>query len=80
MSFVSKILLPSAAFSALFFTACGASDTHSAGRCRASAVQEQPVEITIPADPAAAMETIAKELAAGNGGILWKAMPASYQS
>lgn len=78
MSFVSKILLPSAAFSALFFTACGGSDT-STEDAAASAPQEQPAELAIPADPAAAMEAIAKGLASGNGGILWKAMPASYQ-
>lgn len=78
MSFVSKILLPSAAFSALFFTACGGSDT-STEDAAASAPQEQPAEL-IPADPAAAMEAIAKGLAAGNGGILWEAMPASYQA
>jgi hypothetical protein len=34
----------------------------------------------IPDAPDAAMETIAQELAAGNGGILWQAMPASYQA
>ncbi len=33
----------------------------------------------IPDAPDAAVETIAKELAQGNGGILWQAMPASYQ-
>jgi hypothetical protein len=33
----------------------------------------------IPDEPDAAIETIASELAAGNGGILWQAMPASYQ-
>ena len=32
-----------------------------------------------PEAPDAAVEMIAKELAAGNGGILWEAMPASYQ-
>lgn len=76
MSFVSKILLPSAAFSALFFTACGGSDT-STEDAAASAPEEQTA--TIPAEPAAAMEAIAKGLAAGDGGILWDAMPASYQ-
>ncbi|NBB77883.1 MAG: hypothetical protein GVY36_00290 [Verrucomicrobia bacterium] len=34
----------------------------------------------IPDEPAAAVETIAKELAAGNGGVLWQAMPATYQT
>lgn len=33
----------------------------------------------IPDAPDAAIQTIANELAAGNGGILWQAMPASYQ-
>ncbi len=36
-------------------------------------------EVTIPEAPDAAMKTILSELADGNGGILWKAMPASYQ-
>jgi hypothetical protein len=35
---------------------------------------------TIPDAPDAAVEAIASELAAGNGGILWEAMPASYQA
>ena len=77
MSFVRKIILPGAALSALFFTACGGGDTP------AEASQDAPkevAELTIPSDPAVAIETIAKELASGNGGILWKAMPASYQT
>jgi len=37
-------------------------------------------EVTIPDAPDAAIETIAKELTAGNGGILWQAMPTSYQA
>ncbi|MGZ0708132.1 hypothetical protein ACWPKO_07315 [Coraliomargarita sp. W4R53] len=36
-------------------------------------------EVTIPEAPDAAIETIAQELSDGNGGILWEAMPASYQ-
>lgn len=77
MSFVSKLLLPVAALSVLSFTACGGGD--SSAEESAQSAPEKPVEITIPDDPAAAMELIAQELASGNGGILWKAMPSSYQ-
>jgi hypothetical protein len=34
----------------------------------------------IPDAPDAAIETISQELSAGNGGILWEAMPVSYQT
>ncbi|WP_269526248.1 hypothetical protein [Coraliomargarita parva] len=34
----------------------------------------------IPAEPDAAIEKISREVGAGNTGILWKAMPATYQS
>ncbi|MFQ3224852.1 MAG: hypothetical protein ACI8Z5_001104 [Lentimonas sp.] len=34
----------------------------------------------IPAAPDAAIQTVITEFAQGNGGILWQAMPASYQS
>lgn len=63
--------------SALFFTACGkkADDAASA----AASAPEAPAELTIPDAPDAAMKMIMTELANGNGGILWKAMPASYQ-
>ncbi|MFT5836576.1 MAG: hypothetical protein ACI9ZV_000072 [Candidatus Azotimanducaceae bacterium] len=57
----SKFLVGAAAFSAVFFTACGG------GKGK------------YPDAPDAAVEMIVKELAAGNGGILWQAMPASYQ-
>lgn len=36
--------------------------------------------VTIPDEPSAAVETIARELAAANGGVLWQAMPATYQT
>ena len=37
-------------------------------------------EDPIPAAPDAAIQTVITEFAQGNGGILWQAMPASYQS
>ena len=71
MKSASKILLPGAAFCALLMTACGGSEDAASGA---------PAEVTIPDAPDAAIETIASQLAEGNGGILWKAMPASYQA
>ncbi|HAV13231.1 MAG TPA: hypothetical protein DCX06_07055 [Opitutae bacterium] len=62
---------------ALFFTACGKSDesaTADSGAAEASA------ELVIPDAPDEAMQLIFSELAKGNGGIVWQAMPASYQS
>ncbi|MGJ8640411.1 MAG: hypothetical protein ACSHYA_13575 [Opitutaceae bacterium] len=58
----------------LLFSGCGkpAGDD-------ASAAPASPAEVTIPDAPDAAMKTIFTELADGNGGILWKAMPESYQ-
>ncbi|MEN8661253.1 MAG: hypothetical protein ACN4GF_03035 [Lentimonas sp.] len=58
--------------SALLFIGCGqqADDV---------SVSDLPVEITIPDAPDEAMEVILAELIDGNGGILWQAMPASYQ-
>jgi hypothetical protein len=68
MKTFTKILLPSVALSALLLTACGGNE------------EAAPAEVRIPDAPDAAIETIARELVDGNGGILWKAMPASYQS
>ncbi len=67
MKVTSTILLPGAALCALFMAACGGSD-------------KAPAEVTIPDAPDAAITTIGEQLAEGNGGILWKAMPASYQT
>jgi hypothetical protein len=67
MKVTSKILLPGVALCAFLMTACGGSETESA-------------EVTLPDAPDAAINTIASELVKGNGGILWKAMPASYQT
>ncbi len=71
MKFVSKVLLPGAAACALFFTAC-------ADKAESGETSKQ--EVSIPEAPDAAIELIATELADGNGGILWKAMPSSYQT
>ena len=51
---------------ALFFTACGAGISSTT--------------VTISDEPSAAMQTIADEVTAGNCGILWHAMPTSYQT
>lgn len=67
-----KILLSCAAIAALFFTACGGGESDAETSLEA--------EVIIPDEPAAAIQTIAEEMMAGNGGILWKAMPASYQA
>lgn len=41
---------------------------------------EEAATVTIPDAPDAAIQTVITEFAKGNGGILWQAMPASYQS
>ena len=41
---------------------------------------EEAAAVTIPDAPDAAIQTVITEFAKGNGGILWQAMPASYQS
>ena len=41
---------------------------------------EEAAVVTIPDAPDAAIQTVITEFAKGNGGILWQAMPASYQS
>jgi hypothetical protein len=70
-----KYLPLSLAAGALFFTsACGKQDAASASS------ETTVVEVTIPDAPDEAMKTVFTELAKGNGGILWKAMPASYQT
>ena len=54
--------------SALFMTACGDKG------------EVAPAGVTIPEAPDAAIQTVISEFAQGNAGILWQAMPASYQS
>ena len=41
---------------------------------------EEAATVTIPDAPDNAIQTVIREFAKGNGGILWQAMPASYQS
>ncbi len=41
---------------------------------------EEAATVTIPDAPDNAIQTVITEFAKGNGGILWQAMPASYQS
>lgn len=61
-----------------FLTAC----SDSADTPTEEAVEAVPVEtkVEIPDAPDEAMRTIVAQLAEGNGGILWQAMPASYQT
>ena len=66
MFITHKTFFPSAAMLAVFFTACGAGISST--------------EVTIPDEPSAAMQIIADEVIAGNCGILWHAMPTSYQT
>lgn len=68
MSLLTKPIFAAATLGALLLSGCGEPN----GAANAS--------VTIPEEPAAAIETIAKELAAGNGGVLWQAMPATYQT
>jgi hypothetical protein len=55
---------------ALFFAACGDKSAEDAAL---------PEAVVIPDAPDAAIQALAHELAKGNGGILWRAMPVSYQ-
>lgn len=70
MTISQKLLVSAASLSALLLAACG----QQAGDAAADS------GVVIPDEPAAAIETIAKELAAGNGGVLWQAMPTTYQT
>lgn len=74
MTISHKILVSAASLSALFFAACGQQSADPAADPAANS------GVAIPDEPAAAIETIAKELAAGNGDVLWQAMPATYQT
>ncbi|MEO0510621.1 MAG: hypothetical protein AAF065_12260 [Verrucomicrobiota bacterium] len=53
-------------------TACG---KKSSDEALPAAVEE----VDIPETPAAAIQSIVREVASGNGSVLWQAMPASYQ-
>ena len=64
----SKIAALGLLSSALLFTACGKKG------------EVVPAEATLPEAPDAAIQKVIREFAQGNGGILWQAMPASYQS
>lgn len=58
------------AFSVLLLSSCGKKDEEPAGSS----------EVVIPDSPDAAVKTVITEFSNGNGGIAWKALPASYQS
>ena len=63
---ISKKITLGLAASALVFTACGK--------------KSEEAEVTIPVAPDAAIQTVITEFAKGNGGIIWQAMPTSYQT
>lgn len=67
---ISKKVTLGLAASALLFTACGKKSEEAAA----------PAGVTIPDAPDAAIQTVITEFAKGNGGIIWQAMPASYQA
>lgn len=71
MKSLHTLTLSGLAAGALFFSACGDSGSGSTGAKSAKA--------EFPEAPDAAMKFIAAELSKGNGGILWQAMPTSYQ-
>ena len=64
---ISKKVTLGLAAGALVFTACGKKSEEAAG-------------VTIPDAPDAAIQTVITEFAKGNGGIIWQAMPTSYQT
>ena len=55
---------------ALIFTACGKKSSESSGVG----------EIDIPDSPDGAIQAIMREVANGNGAVLWQAMPEAYQN
>ena len=64
---ISKKIALGLTAGALLLTGCGKKAKEAAA-------------VTIPDAPDAAIQTVITEFAKGNGGILWQAMPASYQS
>lgn len=62
----------------LFYTACGDKSETSAETPAEAA--PAPAKIQIPEEPAAAIQYVIREMAGGNGAVLWEAMPASYQT
>ena len=64
---ISKKVTLGLAASVLLLTAC-------------SKKSEEATGVTIPDAPDAAIQTVITEFAKGNGGIIWQAMPTSYQT
>jgi len=64
---ISKKIALGLTAGALLLTGCGKKAKEAAA-------------VTIPDAPDNAIQTVIREFAKGNGGILWQAMPASYQS
>lgn len=52
----------------------------TAGALLLSACGDRTRNVTLPEAPDAAIQTVVREFSQGNGGILWQAMPASYQN
>ncbi len=67
MCSISKKVALGVAAGALLLTGCGKKS-------------EEAAAVTIPDAPDAAIQTVITEFANGNGGILWQAMPTSYQT
>lgn len=70
MKLLNTLALSGFAAGALFLAACGDSGSGSSAPT---------AKAEFPDAPDAAMKFIASELSKGNGGILWQAMPTSYQ-
>ena len=66
MCTISKKVTLGIAASVLLLTGCGK--------------KSEEAEVTIPDAPDAAIQTVITEFAKGNGGIIWQAMPTSYQT
>jgi len=64
----SKALALGLTASVLLLTGCG------------KKAEEATAGVTIPDAPDAAIQTVITEFAKGNGGIIWQAMPTSYQT
>ena len=71
MAYLNKFAAVGLTASLTFFAACGAKEQSTADAAQ---------EVVIPDAPDAAITTIIQEVSQGNGGILWQAMPASYQT
>ncbi|MGB0415344.1 MAG: hypothetical protein ACPGKS_00695 [Coraliomargarita sp.] len=76
MSTTKSLAAAGLAVSTFLLTACGDKPETT----EASLGVAEAAKAAYPEAPDAAMQYVAAELASGNGGVLWEAMPASYQS